>query len=324
MEKYKECSETCYFGYGDASASDASMRKYYFDDAPSGLTPSLRNQRNVTTWYPSMKFLYPFQFEVDFRFGGSSCTFCHDYFSVAWIAVCLYLAFCYFGPKWMASREAFEVKSSWRAWNLALSIFSICGSLRTMPHLIGIVHNEGLYTSVCSFAAESYGAGGASALWTMLFIFSKLPELIDTVFIVLGKRKLIFLHWYHHATVLLFCWHSYATRSSAGLWFVAMNYTVHAVMYMYFFLVADRSLRKRCKLSLVALFVTTMQISQMVVGVTITFLIYRYKSQGLPCYTSQSNFLMGFLMYLSYFALFAAFAARRFCGLCPAEKPKEE
>ena len=34
-----------------------------------------------------------------------------------------------------------------------------------------------------------------SALWTWLFIASKIPELGDTAFIVLRKQKLIFLHW---------------------------------------------------------------------------------------------------------------------------------
>jgi hypothetical protein len=34
---------------------------------------------------------------------------------------------------------------------------------------------------------------------------------------------------YHHVTVLLFCWHCYVVRSSLGLPFMAMNYTVHAV-----------------------------------------------------------------------------------------------
>jgi len=46
-----------------------------------------------------------------------------------------------------------------------------------------------------------------------------------------------FLHWYHHITVLLFCWHSYAVTSSTGLYFVAMNFSVHAVMYGYYYLV---------------------------------------------------------------------------------------
>jgi hypothetical protein len=67
-------------------------------------------------------------------------------------------------------------------------------------------------------------------LWVQLFILSKIPELIDTVFIVQRKRPLIFLHWYHHVTVLLYCWHSYATEASQALYFVAMNYSVHAVM----------------------------------------------------------------------------------------------
>ncbi len=55
---------------------------------------------------------------------------------------------------------------------------------------------------------------------------TQVPELFDTFFIVARKSKLIFLHWYHHVTVLLYCWHSFATRSSAGLFFVAMNYGV--------------------------------------------------------------------------------------------------
>lgn len=44
----------------------------------------------------------------------------------------------------------------------------------------------------------------------------QIPELVDTAFIVVRKRKLIFLHWYHHATVLLVCWYAGATKQSAG------------------------------------------------------------------------------------------------------------
>jgi hypothetical protein len=36
-------------------------------------------------------------------------------------------------------------------------------------------------------------------------------------------------------TVLLYCWFAYATRNP-GIYFVAMNYTVHAFMYSYYFL----------------------------------------------------------------------------------------
>ena len=312
-----------FFGVGDPAVQHAAMRRYNFDDAPVGMTPSLRYQRNVTTWFPALKVLYPFQDELDFRYGGTFCTLVNDNFNIAWTCVAVYLVFCFVGPKFMASREAFAVRNAWRYWNLGLSLFSFAGAFRTVPHLIGLLKFEGLYVSICGMAAETYGGGGPSALWTMLFIFSKVPELVDTAFIVLGKRKLIFLHWYHHATVLLFCWHSYATRSSAGLWFIAMNYTVHAVMYMYFFLAADRSLRKASWMVALAPVVTVMQISQMVVGVSVTYLVYNYKSNDKACHISQSNFTMGFLMYLSYFALFFMFALKRYCGLCATKGSKK-
>jgi hypothetical protein len=38
-------------------------------------------------------------------------------------------------------------------------------------------------------------------------------------------------------TVLSFTWAAYAARHP-GVYFIAMNYTVHAIMYSYFFLMA--------------------------------------------------------------------------------------
>jgi len=50
----------------------------------------------------------------------------------------------------------------------------------------------------------------------------------------------MFLHWYHHVTVLLYCWHCYVTNSIPGIIFVTMNLGVHALMYGYYFLMAMR------------------------------------------------------------------------------------
>nr|CAD7567629.1 unnamed protein product [Timema californicum] len=73
-----------------------------------------------------------------------------------------------------------------------------------------------------------------SGFWTWMFVLSKLPELGDTVFIVLRKQPLIFLHWYHHITVLLYSWFSYTEYTASARWFIVMNYFVHSVMYSYY------------------------------------------------------------------------------------------
>lgn len=140
----------------------------------------------------------------------------------------------------------------------------------------------------------------------MLFIYSKIPELIDTVFIILKKKNLIFLHWYHHVTVLLYCWHSYATRSSAGLYFVAMNFGVHAIMYLYYGLAA---MRIRVKWDWI---VTILQISQMFVGMAVCGAVYVYHSQGRECDITRENYIAGLVMYASYFGLFVLFALEKY------------
>lgn len=52
----------------------------------------------------------------------------------------------------------------------------------------------------------SYEYDKVAAFWGTLFSLSKVIELGDTAFIILRKQPLIFLHYYHHATVLIYTW----------------------------------------------------------------------------------------------------------------------
>ena len=122
------------------------------------------------------------------------------------IALCaLYLALALgVGPALMAGRAKIECKNALAVWNLLLALFSAVGFSRTFPHLVHYGRLHGFYASVCAPAETAFGHG-AAGLWTMLFIFSKVPELVDTVFLVITKKNVEFLHWYHHFTVLLYC-----------------------------------------------------------------------------------------------------------------------
>jgi elongation of very long chain fatty acids protein 6 len=108
------------------------------------------------------------------------------------------------GPWLMAARAPMPCKNQLAVWNLLLAVFSAAGFLRTAPHLLYYIGVHGGWASVCAPAETAFGQG-AAGLWVMLFIFSKVPELVDTVFLVLAKKPVIFLHWYHHFTVLLYC-----------------------------------------------------------------------------------------------------------------------
>ena len=82
---------------------------------------------------------------------------------------------------------------------------------------------EGFQFTVCT-DPQSWYLDGPVGLWVGLFIFSKIPELLDTAFLVLQQKRVIFLHWFHHCTVMLYCWHAYHNKVAPGLWFATMNY----------------------------------------------------------------------------------------------------
>ena len=153
-------------------------------------------------------------------------------------------------------------------WNLLLSTFSFAGLYFTAPRLLYVLMSpdHGFRATVC-YNANWYGHGYCG-LFVGLFIYSKLVELFDTLWLILKKRPVIHLHWFHHITVLLYCWHSYSSRIASGLWFATMNYFVHSLMYFYYFLMTLDATRNSVKPFNWIL--TTLQTSQMVVGIYVT------------------------------------------------------
>merc|ERR1712228_500166 len=130
----------------------------------------------------------------------------------------------------------------------------------------------------------------------------------DTVFLVLRKRNVGFLHWYHHCSVLLFCWHAGITEAPTGIYFVTMNYSVHAVMYFYYFLAGVCAKPPKW-----ALFVTILQLLQMAVGIAITVVHLQVLLSGTVefCDGYIPSLTGALTMYASYFVLFAQFLVKR-------------
>merc|ERR1712066_309888 len=199
----------------------------------------------------------------------------------------------------VARRGKFDVRSFAFYWNAALSVFSWCGVFACVPVLVTSLWEHGLYFTTCAPAA--WYAMGPSGFFVALFIYSKLAELVDTVLLLLAGKPVIALQWWHHSTVLLYCWHSYSVRIATGAWFACMNYSVHFMMYGYF---AVMTTKYRKAVTRYAIYITLLQLVQMLVGMFVTVKAVLYQAAGDECHVNKTNSVLGLSMYASYFVLF--------------------
>ncbi|VDK55234.1 unnamed protein product [Anisakis simplex] len=223
----------------------------------------------------------------------------------------VYFIMIKFIQKFMEKREAFDLRTPLFIWNASLAIFSTFGFIRFTEDLIHSVVTLGMYRSTC----YTIHPKSVAAFWALLFALSKIVELGDTLFIVLRKRKLIFLHYYHHVAVIIGAAHAGAEHAAPGRFFISLNYFVHSVMYSYYACTAY-GLRPSKKM---AMLVTSLQIFQMFVGVAIECLVFDYKTrQKLPCQQSYGNITIGLIEYTSFAVLFIHFYVTAYYT-----KPKE-
>ncbi|KAA8581265.1 hypothetical protein FQN60_002846, partial [Etheostoma spectabile] len=165
--------------------------------------------------------------------------------------------------------------------NLRRPLVLIIGALRTGLYMLHVLTAHGFRQSVCDI---SFYSAPVSKFWAYAF------------------QRLIFLHWYHHITVLLYSWYSYKDQVAGGGWFMTMNYVVHSLMYTYY---AARAAGLRVPRPC-AMVITATQILQMVMGLAVLGLVYHWM-HDVHCPSNVDNVAWGFLMYLSYLVLFALF-----------------
>lgn len=226
----------------------------------------------------------------------------------------LYIGMVHVGPMVMTwiygpdEKKAMSLKGPLAAWNLLLCLFSLYGAIRCVPVLYANLMSGGFFGTICGPAVS--WCEGTAGMWTFYFIVSKVPELVDTIFLVLRRKPIEFLHWYHHFTVMLFCWLAGANVIMPGLWFSSMNLCVHSIMYFYYFCMAVDIKA----ISAISTFITVIQIAQMIMGVIIVSTVAYYQfltEQG--CQGSERDTtIFGLIMYSTYLFLFVQFFLNRY------------
>nr|XP_020460440.1 elongation of very long chain fatty acids protein 6-like [Monopterus albus] len=211
----------------------------------------------------------------------------------------LYVVLVFGGQHYMRERPKLNLRWLMVLWSFSLAIFSIMGASRTGLYMLRILTTRGFRHTVCD---TRFYTTPVSKFWAFAFAVSKVPELGDTMFVILRKQRLIFLHWYHHITVLLYSWYTYKDHVAGGIWFITINYVVHSFMYTYYTArAAGLRVPRPC-----AMIVTAFQIMQMVMGLVVLGLVYRWMHE-VHCPSSIDNVKWGSIMYLSYFVLFTIF-----------------
>lgn len=96
---------------------------------------------------------------------------------------------------------------------------------------------EGFDGVFCSQRPIANVLDGSAGFWLRIFYWSKFYELLDTVFLALRDKPIIFLHVYHHV-VMLFVTCSWLKFGwlEGSLWCLIVNSLIHTFMYTYYLL----------------------------------------------------------------------------------------
>ena len=123
---------------------------------------------------------------------------------------------------------------------------------------------EGLHVDAAFFEGTDFG------WWAKVFYVSKFYEFVDTWILILKGKEASFLQVYHHTGIAIAMWAACASSSNWVVWPVVLNSFIHTLMYTYF---AAATMGYRSPL---AKMLTTMQLTQFVVGIILSSSTYVY------------------------------------------------
>ncbi|XP_027733842.1 elongation of very long chain fatty acids protein 3 [Empidonax traillii] len=215
------------------------------------------------------------------------------------IVAAIYLILVFGIQHFMKERRAYHLRTPLTLWSFGLTLFSVIGAWRVWKQIAFLLLTKGFKQSVCS---RSVYVHPVSKLWICLFVLSKLVEMGDTVFIVLRKKKLTFVHWYHHLTAAVVSWYTYNAMVPGIGWVIALNFSIHALTYSYYTVTATGTRVP----SSIAIIITTSQMVQMTGFVILNFLIAFWKDDKV-CPITWPQLLSSSWVYITLLILFCNF-----------------
>ncbi|KAF9876720.1 fatty acid elongase [Colletotrichum karsti] len=147
------------------------------------------------------------------------------------VMVALYLIIIFGGREMMRDRKPMKLNTLFKIHNLFLSLLSGALLVLFIEQVAPSLWQNGLYRSICT------GAGWTQPLVVLYYVnyLIKYYELIDTVFLMVKKKPLTFLHCYHHPATVFLCFTQLIGNTPISWVPITLNLLVHVVMYWYYF-----------------------------------------------------------------------------------------
>jgi len=213
--------------------------------------------------------------------------------------------------------EGFKLKAIAAAHNMFLCIWSLVMFVGLCFALKRQHDNFGIRSLFCAANKEQVDP----AMFYCLYIFyvSKFYELFDTVILVLKKKPLIFLHWYHHTIVLAMTWSWLHFEMNFACLGMLANTAVHVAMYYYYF-AATLGMKVWYKK-----YITTMQLVQFSASFILSIIFKLYSMDGGVCIGNQFGiFEFSLAVNITFFFLFARFYQQNYKSKLKDNEKKKE
>jgi len=223
------------------------------------------------------------------------------------IAVAIYLSTLYIGSTIMKDRKPLKLARLFQIHNLLLSAGSALLLALMLQEIVPIIINDGFFNAICN---RSSWTPRLETYYMVNYLF-KYWELADTLFLVVKKKPLAFLHVYHHSATAVLCYTQLNGGTSISWTVIVLNLFVHVIMYYYYWATACgyKIWWKR--------YVTVLQISQFILDLglvyygTYSHFAHIYPSANLPhrgdCSGTEYAALQGCAILSSYLVLFISF-----------------
>ncbi|VDI18413.1 fatty acid elongase 3 [Mytilus galloprovincialis] len=144
-----------------------------------------------------------------------------------------YLLMVKFGPKLMEHRKPLQFHNVLIAYNLFMVLLSAYMFYEFL--MSAVLAGYSIRCQPVDYSNNPIAIRMAKVCW--LYFFSKIIEILDTIFFILRKKdqQITFLHVYHHSTMLLNWWLGVKYIAGGQSFFLALlNTFVHILMYGYY------------------------------------------------------------------------------------------